>query len=432
MSESPAGISFPQLPWKQRLDFVVEMMREMSSNTDPQQMVQAYIRKIRVLIPADRWMAISRRDLQAPNFRITRSDMWDSPVNPWTDRNALPHLQGGLCAELIYAEEPRIINDLQIADDDPAREYFHGMHSLQAVPQFDRGQSLNMVISMRRDASGFDPQRLPEIVWAANLFGRATHNLVLSEEVKRAYEVVDRELKVVSDIQLSLLPEKLPRIPTLEIAAHYQTSQRAGGDYYDFFALPDGRWGILIADVSGHGTPAAVLMAVTHSIAHTHNGDPEPPSKLMHFINKHLAARYTNGNGTFVTAFYGIYDPRTRTIIYSRAGHCPPRIKRCSKGIIESMDAAPSLPLGIDPDEIYEDMTETLHPGDVVVFYTDGIIESRERSGDLFGVERLDQIINECASDPETIIRRTLLSIEDFTNDAPPLDDLTMLITKVK
>jgi sigma-B regulation protein RsbU (phosphoserine phosphatase) len=425
MPESPA-------PWEQRLDFIVDMMREMSSNTDPQQMVQAYIRKIRVLIPSDRWMALSRRDLQSPQFRITRSDLWDSPVNPWKDRNALPLLSSGLCSELIYAEQPRIINDLQIADDDPAKEYFHGMRSLQAVPQFDRGQSLNMVISMRREPNGFDPQRLPELVWVANLFGRATHNLVLSEEVKRAYEVVDRELKVVSDIQLSLLPEKLPRIPTLEIAAHYQTSQRAGGDYYDFFALPDGRWGILIADVSGHGTPAAVLMAVTHSIAHTHNGDPDPPSKLMRFINEHLAARYTNGTGTFVTAFYGIYDPKNRTIIYSRAGHCPPRIKRCSAGKIESMDAAPSLPLGIDGDEKYIDMTETLLPGDVVVFYTDGIIESRERSGELFGVERLDEIIDQCSSDPETIIRRTLLAIEDFTNDAPPLDDLTMLIAKVK
>ncbi|HEX3356319.1 MAG TPA: PP2C family protein-serine/threonine phosphatase [Tepidisphaeraceae bacterium] len=432
MPESPAPISFPQLPWEQRLDFIVDMMREMSSNTDPQQMVQAYIRKIRVLIPSDRWMALSRRDLQSPQFRITRSDLWDSPVNPWKDRNALPLLSSGLCSELIYAEQPRIINDLQIADDDPAKEYFHGMRSLQAVPQFDRGQSLNMVISMRREPNGFDPQRLPELVWVANLFGRATHNLVLSEEVKRAYEVVDRELKVVSDIQLSLLPEKLPRIPTLEIAAHYQTSQRAGGDYYDFFALPDGRWGILIADVSGHGTPAAVLMAVTHSIAHTHNGDPDPPSKLMRFINEHLAARYTNGTGTFVTAFYGIYDPKNRTIIYSRAGHCPPRIKRCSAGKIESMDAAPSLPLGIDGDEKYIDMTETLLPGDVVVFYTDGIIESRERSGELFGVERLDEIIDQCSSDPETIIRRTLLAIEDFTNDAPPLDDLTMLIAKVK
>ena len=305
------------------------------------------------------------------------------------------------------------------------------MRSLQAVPQFDRGESLNMVISMRREPGSFDPQRLPDTVWAANLFGRATHNLVLSDEVKRAYETLDRELKVVSDIQRSLLPERLPHIPTLEIAAHYQTSARAGGDYYDFFELPDGRWGILIADVSGHGTPAAVLMAVTHSIAHTLHDEPDPPSKLMKFINDHLAARYTAGNGTFVTAFYGIYDPKNRQLKYCRAGHCPPRIKRCSAGTIEGMDAAPSLPLGIDPDETYEDIVETLNPNDIVVFYTDGIIESRNRAGELFGVERLDEILQNCSPDAEAIIRRTMLSIEDFTDDAPPADDLTMLITKV-
>ncbi len=103
----------------------------------------------------------------------------------------------------------------------------------------------------------------------SNLFGRATHNLVLSDQLKVAYEAVDYEMKVVADIQRSLLPMQMPSIPTLSLAAHYQTSHRAGGDYYDFFPLPDGKWGILIADVSGHGTPAAVLMAVTHSLAHT-------------------------------------------------------------------------------------------------------------------------------------------------------------------
>ena len=384
------------------------------------------------MIPSDRWMAISRRDLTAPQYRVTRSDMWESPINPWKDRSSLPLLEGGLLAELIYNEEPRIINDLQVNNDDPAREYLHGIRSIQAIPQFDRGQSLNMVISIRRDANGFDPQRLPELFLTANLFGRATHNLVLSEEVNRAYEAVDRELKVVSDIQLSLLPMRLPHIPTLEIAAHYQTSQRAGGDYYDFFKLPEGRWGILIADVSGHGTPAAVLMAVTHSISHTLHDEPDPPSKLMTFINRHLASRYTGNNGTFVTAFYGIYDPAKRQISYSRAGHCPPRIKQCSAGTITGMDAAPSLPLGIDADEVYEDITQTLSPGDVVVFYTDGIIDLRDPSGELFGVDRLDEIISHCESDPETIIRRTLLALEDFTNEAPPVDDLTMLITKVR
>lgn len=410
----------------------MQTVREMSSQVDPQQMVQSYLGRVRYMIPSDRWMAISRRDLAAPQFRITRSDLWETPLNPWQNKSALPLLQGGLLAELIYDEQPRIINDLKISNDDPAREYFHGMRSLQAVPQFDHGQSLNMVISLRSAANAFDPQRLPELVLTANLFGRATHNLVLRDEAKRAYATLDRELKVVSDIQRSLLPERLPDIPTLEIAAHYQTSQQAGGDYYDFFELPDGRWGILIADVSGHGTPAAVIMAVTHSIAHTHEHDPEPPSKLMHFINQHLCARYTTNSGTFVTAFYGIYDPRTRRITYCRAGHCPPRVKRCKAGQIDGLDAAPSLPLGIDGDEQYDDITETLNVGDVVVFYTDGIIESRSRSGELFGVERLDSIINECTPDTETIIRRTLLSIEDFTDDAPPPDDLTMLIAKVR
>src|SRR5204863_327292 len=153
------------------------------------------------------------------------------------------------------------------------------------------------------------------------LFGRATQNLVLSEEVKRAYESLDREMQVVADMQRSLLPRELPQIPGLQVATHYQTSRRAGGDYYDFFKLPNGMWGILIADVSGHGTPAAVMMAVTHSIAHTHNGPPQPPSLLMKFINDHLTARYTTDTGNFVTAFYGIYTPESRSLTYSCAGH---------------------------------------------------------------------------------------------------------------
>src|SRR5205085_5870619 len=136
----------------------------------------------------------------------------------------------------------------------------------------------------------------------------------------------------------------------------------AGGDYYDFCELPDGRFGILVADVAGHGTPAAVLMAVTHSIAHTHHEEPEPPSRLMTFINRHLSARYTNSNGSFVTAFYGIYDPATRRITYARAGHNPPRIRH-NNGEIVSLARGDNLPLGIDADEVFCDVTETLEVG---------------------------------------------------------------------
>jgi sigma-B regulation protein RsbU (phosphoserine phosphatase) len=131
-----------------------------------------------------------------------------------------------------------------------------------------------------------------------------------------------------------------------------------------------------------------------------------------------------------VTAFYGIYDPIKRTLSYSRAGHCPPRVRRAN-GQIVPLDQVPSLPLGIQASEPYCDITEKLEPGDVVVFYTDGIIESRDPSGDLFGTERLDKILGRCAADAEAIIRNTLLAIEEFTDDQPPTDDLTLLIAKV-
>src|SRR5690606_22631128 len=121
-----------------------------------------------------------------------------------------------------------------------------------------------------------------------NLFGRATHNLVLAERLEETYTAVDRELQAVANIQRSLLPSELPKISTMRLAAHYQTSRRAGGDYYDFFPLADNRWGILIADVSGHGTPAAVMMAITHVIAHTQPGQATPPSRMLNFLNDQL------------------------------------------------------------------------------------------------------------------------------------------------
>ncbi len=124
-----------------------------------------------------------------------------------------------------------------------------------AIPHYDQGVALNMVVLLEQEPAAFDPEKFPEWFWVSSLFGRLTHNLVLRDELKHAYEIVERELKVVADIQRSLLPQVLPAIPGLELGAYYQTSQWAGGDYYDFFPLPDGRWGILIADVSGHGTP---------------------------------------------------------------------------------------------------------------------------------------------------------------------------------
>jgi sigma-B regulation protein RsbU (phosphoserine phosphatase) len=329
---------------QQKLAFVVEMMRDLSRQTDPQVMVAEYGKRMRQVVPSEGYFSLSRRDLDAPFYRITRSSRWEEAVNPWKNKDRLPVFRGGLISRIIYGDQPVIIDDLaaELGEDEPALEYLAGFGSLLAIPLFDKGTALNMVVLLRTEPAAFSRERLPEHVWMSNLFGRATHNLVLSEQVKRAYDAVDRELKVVADIQRSLLPTTLPRIPTLDLACHYQTSTRAGGDYYDFFELPDGKWGILIADVSGHGTPAAVIMAVTHSIAHMLSEPPLPPSRLMNFVNRHLTQRYTNGSGTFVTAFYGIYDPADGTLSYASAGHPPPRVLRGDT--IRTLDGHRNLP----------------------------------------------------------------------------------------
>ena len=412
-------------PWQDRLKFVIETVRELSAQTDPQVMVQTYARRVRQVMPVHASVSLSRRGYESPDVRVTRASIWGNDVNPWTTNDLVVH-HGGLFSKLIYADEPAVIDDLRLEPDDPAAPFVGRMRSLMMIPLFDKGVALNAVVLMRREANGFDREALPERVWLSNLFGRATHNLVLAEQVKQAYDALDREMQVVADIQRSLLPAELPHIPGVELAVHYQTSRRAGGDYYDFFPLPNDRWGILLADVSGHGTPAAVLMAVTHSIAHTYGGPPTPPATLLNFVNQHLAARYTNGNGTFVTAFYGIYDPRNRTITYANAGHNPPRHKRAGSIVLGSLEGGINLPLGIDPDEAYADCAQRFWPGDALIFYTDGITEARARDGELFGPERLDRILLAGDADATALAAETIRAVESFTGGAPPTDDRTL------
>jgi sigma-B regulation protein RsbU (phosphoserine phosphatase) len=421
----------PDTNWKQRLDTIVRMMREMSLQTDPQAMVRSYGARIQEMLPTDRFVSLSRRGLTPPKYRITRSDLWPEEVNPWKDPQRLPMFEKGLLGELLYSNEPRIINDIKIRPDDPAAEYFEGLRSLISIPLFDQGVATNLVVLMRKEPDGFDPEGLPEWVWTSGLFGRATHNLVLSEDLRRAYDVVDQELKVIAGIQRSLLPATLPDIPSLDLAVHYETSRRAGGDYYDFFPLPDNHWGILIADVSGHGTPAAVMMAITHSIAHSYPGPPTPPDKMLTYLNHQLATQYAR-NGTFVTAFYGIYDAKSRTLQYSSAGHNPPRLKRCNDGSMQSLDGAADFPLGIVDGVTYEETSLQLEIGDQIIFYTDGITEAQNPTGEMFGEQRLDDVLEACRPGARELIRATLENLAAFTAGHPADDDRTLLVAKVR
>lgn len=421
--------NFDALPWEERLEIITRMMREVSNVTNPNEMVDVYGSWMQAIAPVDRFISLSRRDLTSPHYRITRSGLWEeqgTDVDPWSVK--LPILDHGILGELLYAGKPQILNDFTCPEDDPSCEHLGGFRSLQAMPLYENGVSVNMVITLARAPNRFDIEELPQRLWNSNLFGRATKNLVLSEQLRTAYERLDRELKVVADLQRSLLPTELPQVEGLDLAAYYQTSTQAGGDYYDFFPLEDGRIGMLIADVSGHGSPAAVMMAVTHAIAHTRDGEPAPPCEVLSFINNRLAARYTN-NGTFVTAFYAIYDARDRSLRYSNAGHNPPVVRKCDGSPTVRLDTDHGLPLGIDSDERYVDAIVHLSPGDVLMIYTDGITEARRESdGEMFGLERLEKVLCACAADARAVVDSTVKAVNDFTDFAPANDDRTLVV----
>jgi len=412
--------------WSPDLSDVVSLMRDMSRQTDPDVMARMYGQRVRSIVHTDQTVSLSRRGLEKPYFRITRYSKWAQPINPWRDKDKLPLLRGGLFAELLYGDEPVVIQDLRVSPDDPAAPYLEGQRSAAFIPMYDGGIAVNGVVSSRTVVDGMSAELMPFMVWQANLFGRATHNLVLRDEVAKAYDLVERELQTVSAIQHSLLPENLPVIPGLSLASHYQTSRQAGGDYFDVIPYPGGRWLFIMADVSGHGTPAAVMMAITHAIVHSWPCEPRTPGELFKHVNRTLASQYTLRNPAFVTAFAAVYDPAQRTFTYARAGHNPPRWR--SGGAVRPLDAVGSLPLGIVADEAYDETTIALQPKDIIVLYTDGITEAFSPARDMFGEGRLDALISGHRDGPEALVASIRAGVRDFTHDAPAVDDRTILV----
>ncbi|MGL4419383.1 MAG: PP2C family protein-serine/threonine phosphatase [Gemmataceae bacterium] len=405
------------------------MMRELSRYSDPHELYQVFQRRMSQLFPTDRELTLSRRGLQSPDFRVTRYNLWPEHAIPFTQWDRFPVLHGGLFSSLVYGDEPRLINELYLDDDDPAAEFLDGQRSLLSIPIYDQGQATTNIVVTREAPNAFPPEQVPELVWMTNLFGRATQSLVLKSALQDAYESADAELRAVAELQHSLLPSSAPVIPGLDIAVHYRAMGRAGGDYYDYFPLEDGRLGVLVADVSGHGTHAAVLMAITHSIAHSHNTPPSDPGSFLEYLNEQLTRRYSRATGSFVTAFYAVFDPKRRTVRYASAGHVPPRLVRCSEGTLLPMNKAQRLPLGVgEPTTRYPVQTIDFLPGDQVVLTTDGVIEAVNRSGDVFGSERLDAIIACCPRTADDAVQTVLQELARFQDHCPATDDRTIVI----
>jgi sigma-B regulation protein RsbU (phosphoserine phosphatase) len=258
-------------------------------------------------------------------------------------------------------------------------------------------------------------------------------------QLQEKVAVIEKELQVVQDMQRRLLPRALPSLPSLELAGHYTTSRYAGGDYYDAVIVPGesprdpARCGVLIADVSGHGTPAAVMMAMTRTVFHAHPELHADAAGVLRKINDHF--EYLWEETGFVTAGYGVYDEGSRVLRWACAGHCPPMLYRAATGKVDEVGCTPVLPLVIEPlPEV--PLTEVpLEAGDRLLLYTDGVLDRTNPDGEFFGTTRLRDALEHAAAgspNPDETIARLTAAIDAFAAGAEPPDDQTLLVAAVR
>jgi sigma-B regulation protein RsbU (phosphoserine phosphatase) len=248
------------------------------------------------------------------------------------------------------------------------------------------------------------------------------------ESYRRELERTEYEMETARGIQQSFLPESPPRIEGFELAALNLPARQVGGDFYDFIPVSEDKWGIIIADVSGKGVPAALFMALSRTLVRANVADNPTASQAMQKAN-HLISQEAK-MGMFVTLFYAVLDPEKRRLQYVNAGHNPPFAVKKSSGDVILLRAS-GIAMGVIDDVSLEEKEIGLDSNDIVVFYTDGITEAINRAGEQFGEKRLIETINRNSDLPvKDLIGRVKDEVFNFAQDQPQFDDFTLVILK--
>ena len=326
-----------------------------------------------------------------------------------------------------------------------------GVGSLVAV-RLGAGPEAGTLVVARRAPEAFQPDDVAALETFAAQGGLALANARLFAEALER-EAVVRELAVAREVQQRLLPASLPEVPGVRMAAAETPAQTVGGDYYDAVALDEACVGVVVADVSGKGAGAAFYMAEMKGIFQAASRLTRSPSEFLCRANEALAPSLRRG--AFVSAAYGVLDAEAGTLALARAGHCPPLlVRQGASGGAASGGAASGAPeaartryvrpdglaLGLDAGPLFRrTLAETrvdLTPGDVVLLYTDGLVEARAPAsggapGEAYGYDRLARTaarLCEGACDPVAIRDALLADLAAFTGDAEPDDDVTLVV----
>ncbi|HTD51819.1 MAG TPA: GAF domain-containing SpoIIE family protein phosphatase [Thermoanaerobaculia bacterium] len=240
-------------------------------------------------------------------------------------------------------------------------------------------------------------------------------------------ERIERELELAAAIQREILPRSLPAVPGIELAAANLPTRQVGGDYYDVLPLSGGRVAFLVADVSGKGVPAALLVSTVHAAVHLQIEEAKSVADLVTRIDRHLH-RYA-ATRKFLTLFFGVLEPESGRLRYVSAGHNPALLVRRS-GSIERVEST-GVPVGMLPNASWREETLQLESGDLLVLYTDGVTEAADEAEEEFGLDRLSAAVQAGRGLTARQLCDDLMArVADFARGMPQYDDQTLLLLR--
>lgn len=397
----------------QELNTLFDLGKEFGALLDPEKIVRLLVFSLLGQIGVNRYLVCLR---EGPDMRVAASR---------TDGN-LP--QGELLASLAKLKGPCLVQDLIVRHGYDPRPVLADMGLSVVVPMQLQGEVKGLILlGGKISGETFGPADLEFLSLLGNVAIISLENARLFKDALEKQRMED-ELMIARDIQKGLLPSVLPVIPGLDIAATNISSKQVGGDYYDVIAAPDGKYIIAIGDVSGKGTPAALLMANLQATIRALVPLNLPLAGLTERVND-LMCQNTGGN-KFVTFFWAILDPKTMGLTYVNAGHNYPYLLHAD-GRIDRLDRGGMILGVMKTIAPYEQQNVPLRKGDVLVLFTDGVSEAMSKDAEEFGEERLEAVIRAHAGTSAQAVSVAIHHhVQEHTKGAPQSDDITMMIVK--
>lgn len=249
----------------------------------------------------------------------------------------------------------------------------------------------------------------------------------VNRELLAAQQTIQNDLARIGSIQRSFLPSRFPYHPEIGFGHFYGPCELAGGDYFDIIEVGRDKWGLLVADVTGHGAPAAVVMAITHTLMHSFTNSFNFPSTALKVanekLNAHLAPTF------YVTMFYGVLNLHTMKLRYASAGHEPMMLYRASENRVISLATQYGFPLKLTESDDYDEREIQIEPSDKIVLFTDGLVERRSPEGEFFSPERLEEmVLKHHALPAQTFVDSVIEEANRFHPQQPFQDDVTMFV----